>query len=248
MPLVLDWGLETFATIAKHDGDSTGIKNPRFLKKELKQLKTKQRSLSRKKRGSNNGKKCRKAVAKLHAKVANRRKEFLHQTTAKLVKDSGYIAVEKLNVKNMSAEGGAYKKGLNREILSASPGMFHQMLKYKAEEAGIEWIEIPTRQVKPSQTCHACGRQEKKELAQRKHACVCGAFCTRDENAAKVILNWALTGNATGQELAKWWRGGAGRLDEARNSAYSCVSNLGGRSSSESIFILSSRNNVGSHR
>jgi putative transposase len=113
------------------------------------------------------------------------------------------IAVEDLNIKGMSAHGGAYKKGLNREILSAAPGMFHQMLKYKAEEAGIEWIEIPTQKVKPSQTCHACGKQEKKELAQRKHECVCGALCSRDANAAKVILNWALLGNATGQELSR---------------------------------------------
>jgi putative transposase len=162
----------------------------------------KQQNLSRKKRGSNNRKKAKIAVAKLHAKVANNRKEFLHQTTARIVKTSALIAVEKLNIKNMSAEGGAYKKGLNREILSAAPGMFHQMLKYKAEEAGIEWIEIPTREVKPSQTCHACGRQEKKPLAQRKHDCGCGAQCTRDENAARVILNWALSGNASGQELA----------------------------------------------
>jgi len=191
-----------FATIAKYDGDNTAIKNPRLLRKQLKNLKAKQQNLSRKKRGSNNRKKARKAVATLHAKVANCRKEFLHQTTAEIVKTSALIAVEKLNVKNISAYGGGHKKGLNREILSAAPGMFHQMLKYKAEEAGVEWIEIPTRQVKPSQTCHACGLQEKKPLAQRKHECGCGAHCTRDANAAKVILNWALSGNATGQELA----------------------------------------------
>lgn len=62
--------------------------------------------------------------------------------------------------------------------------MFHQMLKYKAEEADIEWIEIPTREVKPSQTCHMCGHQERKPLAVRKHDCGCGAQCMRDENAA----------------------------------------------------------------
>jgi len=127
----------------------------------------------------------------------------MHQITAQIVGRSSLIAVETLNTKGMSAHGGVRKKGLNREILSAAPGMFHQMLKYKAEEAGIEWIEIPTRQVKPSQTCHACGRQEKKPLTQRKHDCGCGAHCTRDENAAKVILNWALVANATGQELAR---------------------------------------------
>ena len=199
----IDWGLQTFATIAKHDESLSEIENPRILRKNLKSLQSKQRALSRKQRGSQNRKKARAAVAKLHGQVANSRKEFLHQTTAIIVKNSSLIAVETLNVKGMSSEGGARKKGLNREILSAAPGMFHQMLKYKAEEAGIEWIEIPTREVKPSQTCHGCGRQEKKPLWQRMHICICGVYCTRDENAARVILNWALYGNATGQELAR---------------------------------------------
>jgi putative transposase len=116
---------------------------------------------------------------------------------------SSLISVESLNTLSMSASGGNRKKGLNREILSAAPGAFHQMLKYKAEEAGIEWIEVPTRQVKPTQTCHGCGRQEKKPLSQRWHSCVCGVSCSRDENAAKVILNWALFGSASGQELSR---------------------------------------------
>lgn len=198
----IDWGLETFATVSSSDHSCSAIQNPRTLRKKLKLLKSKQRSLSRKKQGSNNRKRARQQVAKLHRTVANQRKEFLHQTTHQLVRDAGLIAVEQLNIKNMTASGGAHKKGLNREILSAAPSGFHQMLRYKAEEAGTEWIEIPTRTVKPSQTCHGCGRQEKKLLSVRQHVCPCGAFCGRDENAAKVILNWALFGNATGQELA----------------------------------------------
>ena len=198
----IDWGLETFATIAKHDGDVEEVANPRLLRNQLKDLRSKQRALSRKKRGSNNRKRAKEKVAKLHSQVANARKEFLHQTTSKIVKSSSLIAVEQLSVVGMSSHGGSYKKGLNREILSAAPNMFHQMLKYKAEEAGIEWIEINTRAVKPSQTCHRCGRQAKKKLYERRHSCVCGADCSRDENAARVILHWALFGNANGQELA----------------------------------------------
>ncbi len=198
----IDWGLETFATIAKHDGSAEKIANPRIVRKHLQDLRVKQRALSRKKHGSNNRKRAKAKVAKLHSQVANARKEFLHQTTARIIKSASVIAVEQLNVAGMSSKGGSYKKGLNREILSAAPSMFHQMLKYKAEEAGIEWIEIATRAVKPSQTCHGCGRQEKKPLSQRWHTCVCGVSCSRDENAARVILNWALFGNATGQELA----------------------------------------------
>ena len=208
----IDWGLETFATVSNSDSSISVIANPRILRKKLKELKSKQQSLSKKKLGSNNRKRARKQVTKLHLKVANGRKDFLHQTTNKLVRDSALIAVEQLNVKNMTASGGAYKKGLNREILSAAPSGFHQMLRYKAEEAGTRWIEIPTKIVKPSQTCHGCGQQEKKLLSVRRHVCSCGAVCGRDENAAKVILNWALYGNATGQELA-WC--GAGTLVSA---------------------------------
>ena len=198
----IDWGLETYATIANHDDTYRKIANPRFLRKKLKELKQKQKKLSKKKLRSTNRKKARIKVAALHAKVANQRKDFLHQTTAGLVKESALIAIEKLSTKNMSSNGGAYKKGLNREILSAAPGAFHQMLKCKAEEAGIELIEIPTRQVKPSQTCSSCGHQEKKLLSVRKHDCACGAKLGRDENAARVILNWAFFDNATGRESA----------------------------------------------
>ena len=198
----IDWGLETFATVSDSDNSISTIANPRTLRKKLKVLKIKQRSLSDKKLGSNNRKRARQQVAKLYLKVANQRKDFLHQITNKLVRDSALIAIEQLNIKNMTASGGAYKKGLNREILSAAPSGFHQMLRYKAEEAGTQWIEIPTKRVKPSQTCHGCGRQEKKLLSVRSHVCFCGTVCGRDENAAKVILNWALYGNATGHELA----------------------------------------------
>ncbi len=208
-------GLETFATIAKHDRSTDRIENPRLLKKRLKDLRLAQRDLARKKRGSQNGKRSKKLVAKIHRQVANKRKEFFHQTTAKIVASSALIAVEQLNVKGMSSHGGAHKKGLNREILSAAPHAFHQMLKYKAEEAGIEWIEILTRKAKPSQTCHGCGRERKKSLAERMHECICGIRCTRDENAARVILHWALFGRAPGQELA--WCGELALADSVKH-------------------------------
>ena len=217
----IDWGLETFATVSSSDNTCSAIQNPRTLRKKLKLLRARQQSLSKKKLGSNNRKRSRQQLAKLHRKVANQRKEFLHQTTNQLVRDSALIAIEQLNIKNMTASGGAYKKSLNREILSAAPTGFHQMLKYKAEEAGLEWIEIPTRIVKPSQTCHGCGRQEKKLLSVRQHRCSCGIACGRDENAAKVILNWALYGNARGQELA--WCGAEALASAVKHETPSIV-------------------------
>ena len=60
------------------------------------------------------------------------------------------------------------------------------------EEAGGIWVDVPTRKVKPSQTCPVCGHQEKKELSQRVHLCSeCGHTEGRDTAAARVMLNWA---------------------------------------------------------
>jgi len=203
LALGIDWGVETFATLAKSDGQYERIENPRYLKKSLSQLKKVQRDLSRKKRGSQNRKKIIRKVRKIHEKVAEQRKNHLHQTSAAIVSQSCFIATEELAVKNMTAFGGSYKKGLNREILSTAPGMFFSFLKYKAEEAGIFWKEIPTQQVKPSQTCSNWSKQEKKTLAQRQHQCGCRVSLGRDENAARVILNWAFIHHASGWEPSR---------------------------------------------
>lgn len=201
----MDWGLETFATVCSGEDDTLSVPNPRFLDKPQRQkLKILQQAVSSKKNKRSNNR--RKAVALLAAesrRIANCRKDFLHKTSADLVKQYGLIATEQLNVKNMTASGGEYKKGLNRSILDTAPSTFLNLLKTKAEEAGSLWVEVPTCQVKPSQTCHLCGFQRKKSLSERKHQCSCGASCSRDENAARVMLNWALVGNVTGQELSE---------------------------------------------
>ncbi len=165
-------------------------------------LRRRQRALARKQRGSKSREKARAAVAAFHEKLANQRRDFLHKKTAALVEQLGVIATETLKVKNMTASGGSRKKGLNREILSTAPALFLQMLRAKAEEAGVAWLEVPTQTVKPSQTCSGCGRQEKKTLAERTHRCACGTVLGRDENAARVMLNWAL--RASGREPARW--------------------------------------------
>jgi putative transposase len=200
-----DWGVETFATVATSDGRFDEIQNPRFLRKSLRKLKSAQRSLARKKKNSKNRNQARMEVGRHHRKVAHQRKNFAHQVSAQFVKDSALIATESLNVKNMTTSGGNYKKGLNREILNTAPATLISFLKYKAEEAHIHWIEVPTRQVKPSQTCSGCGDQEKKPLSKRVHSCQkCGLSLSRDQNSARVMLNWALFGSASGQKLACW--------------------------------------------
>jgi putative transposase len=198
-----DWGIHKFLVLHDSAGNTEEIDNPRHVKSVLPKLKKLQQSVSRKtNKSSKNCKKSIKKLAQTHAKIANRRKDFNHQQAAKIVKENGLIGAEMLSVKSMTKKGGIKKRSLNREILSTAPHQFYQLLKSKAEEAGTIWIDIPTREVKPSQTCYQCGIQKKKLLSERWHRCDCGANCNRDENAARVILNWALKW-VSGQELAE---------------------------------------------
>ncbi len=202
----LDWGVSEFATLALDDGSFEAVPNPRHLNEEAEQLREKQQKLSRlaraRKISKRASRKARKALARQHAKVAARRKDFLHKESARMAARHPVIATEELQVRNMtgSARGTmespgrmvAQKAGLNRSILDTAPATFLNMLRYKAEEAGSKFLEAPTRKLKPSQRCPSCGTVKKKSLAQRQHVCSCGCQLGRDQAAALVLLNWGL--------------------------------------------------------
>ena len=202
----LDWGVSTFATLALEDGSFVEVENPRHLDAEAEALREKSRGLStlgRARKISRRAlRKARKALARAHAKVAARRKDFLHKTTAQLAAIHPLVATEALAVRNMtaSARGSveapgrnvAQKAGLNRSILDAAPAAFLNMLRYKAEEAGSEYLEANTRRLKPSQRCPDCGTVRKKGLSDRQHDCSCGCSLGRDQAAALVLLRWGL--------------------------------------------------------
>jgi putative transposase len=208
----IDWGTTTFVTIVTEDNKQHLIENPRHFKKYDCQLKKAQRNLSRKKKGSKNRAKAKLRLVSCHERLANQRDDFLHQTSARIVRESKLVATEALNIKAMTAHGGAYKSGLNRSVLDTSPGKFFAFLEYKAADAGIPYIEIPTRKVKPSQSCSGCGAVQKKTLGERTHLCACcGLTLDRDVNAARVILNYALTGFVTGREPSPGVEGGVAR-------------------------------------
>lgn len=209
----LDWGVETFATLAYGPDDYAAVDNDRLLAEEQDALIEEQRALSRALRGkrSKAAKKKRKLVAKRHRKVANRRKNRIHQVTAKLVREHRLIVTEELSIKNMtgSAKGTveepgrnvAQKAGLNRSILDTAPGSFLLTLQTKAEEAGCEVILLNTRKHKPSQTCPCCGYVRKKPLSERQHHCErCGFVASRDQAAALAMLAAGL--KLTGREPA----------------------------------------------
>jgi putative transposase len=143
----IDWGTSKFLTIVDSFGNVAETKNPRLMKSVEDKLKRSHRVLSRRKKGSANRLKAKCKLVRIHEKLANKREDHLHKKSAQIVRSCRLIATEDLNVKAMTASGGAYKKGLNRSILDTSPGEFFAKLRYKAEEAGIQYERIPTRKV-----------------------------------------------------------------------------------------------------
>jgi putative transposase len=86
------------------------------------------------------------------------------------------------------------KVGLNKSILDVGFGMLKAAIKYKIEEGDGQFIEVPTKKVKPSQTCPNCGHQHPKTLADRIHQCSeCGYQQDRDIASAEVCLGWVWT-------------------------------------------------------
>jgi len=191
----VDFGINDWATF--DDGET--IANPRFIRKELARMTDLQRGQSRKQRGSVRHKRLGRQVAKLHKRIGNLRREFLHTTTTGMVSSCALLATEELHIQNMSRSTGRahdrparmvrQKAGLNRELLSAGLGIAHKMLAYKAVEAGTRLHVSNTRQLKPSQRCAACWEIVPKALTQRMHVCPhCGHTAPRDQNAALVVL------------------------------------------------------------
>jgi len=193
----IDLGIKTF--IVGSNGEA--FDNPKFLRKTISKLKYIQCKYSKYR-----GKRTRKELALLYELVANQRKDFLHKTSTRLIRENQSIVIEDLNIKGMTArckpvqdETGRYlpngqsrKSGLNRAITDASWGMLVTMLEYKAEWYGRNILRIG-RFDPSSKTCHACGSINKKlTLEDREWTCRCGVVLDRDVNAAINIKTFAL--------------------------------------------------------
>lgn len=174
----IDLGLKVFA----HCSDNVVIANPRIARKAERELRVKQRALSRCQRGSNRRKKVRDHLARVHRKIANTRNTWLHQQSAALINRADLIAVEDLKVANM-----VRNPTLARSISDASWSKFLGMIEYKAEKAGIQFVRVNPK--KTSQKCSGCGELVPKSLDVRVHACTCcGLVIDRDHNASLNIL------------------------------------------------------------
>lgn len=206
----IDLGCKSALSIT--DGENhRQIEAPKFLRnaeykiKQASKKKRRKQAPNRKKKikASRRWKRATAKVSKLTRKVACSRQNWVHQVAAEIVSGNSFVATEKLEVINMTrkAKKGKRKKqkaGLNKSILDVGFGMLRSTIKYKVEQIGGVFVEVPTKQVKPSQTCPKCGHQHKKTLDDRVHDCaVCGYIQDRDIAAAEVMLYWA-KGNLTG--------------------------------------------------
>ena len=191
----------TLTAVAFDNGDK--IDNPHFLakaqsdiRKTSKELRRKRKPSKRKAKASRRWKKARKKVSRLQNKVANKRQNWVHQVAAQIISANSLVATETLNVKNMTASSKSGKRkrqkaGLNRSILDVGFGMLRSAIKYKVEEAGGFFVEVPAQKVKPSQTCPQCLAQKKKALSERIHCCdQCGYTSDRDVASALVCINY----------------------------------------------------------
>jgi putative transposase len=182
----LDWGVVNFVTAS----DGSVVDQCQPLKQFLPKLARLQRRLARKKKFSQNWKKAKQCITKLHSKVANIRKDFVHKVSTDISKNHAVVFVEDLQVKNMSASAAgtkdkpgrmvAQKSGLNRSILDASPFELRRQLEYKLLWNGGSLFAVPPQNT--SRKCpkcqHASGENRK---SQSKFQCVnCGFSANAD--------------------------------------------------------------------
>ncbi|MES9539173.1 RNA-guided endonuclease TnpB family protein, partial [Actinomadura sp. NPDC000600] len=186
----VDVGLDHLLTL------STGekVSNPRHERRDRARLAKAQRRLARKAEGEGaNRAKARRKVARVHARIADRRRDHLHKLTTRLVRENQTIVIEDLAVGNMVKNGG-----LARAIADAAWSQFRSMLEYKARWYGREVIAID-RWFPSSKLCSVCGAlADEMPLNVREWTCDCGTTHDRDVNAAKNILAVGLTASVCG--------------------------------------------------
>lgn len=178
----IDVGLEKFATL------STGeqVANPRFFRTDEQALARAQRRMSKHDKGTPERAYHKRIVRRIHERIANRRKDFAHKLSRRLVSEFGMIVVEDLNIVRMVKH-----PTLAKSIADAAWNQLISYTQYKAEEAGAVCIQIDPRGT--SQRCSTCGVVVQKSLSVRVHQCPsCRLVIDRDLNAALNIVGVGL--------------------------------------------------------
>ncbi len=198
----IDAGIKCFAAFS----DGTMIQGVNSFRKHEDALAREQRKLSRKKKGSNNWKKQKRKISRLHHTIANVRSDFLHKLSTGISKNHARVFVEGLNIKNMSSSARGTiekpgrniraKSGLNKAILDQGWFELRRQLQYKLSWRGGQLVEVDYRYT--SQRCSSCGHTAKENRqSQAVFKCLaCGYEENADINAAKNILTVGQTGMA----------------------------------------------------
>ncbi len=177
--IAIDLGIKDVIVSSK--GLSSG--NPKHYRKYEKKLAKLQKRLAKKQKGSKNRDKARLKVAKLHAKIADCRRDFLHKLTIQLIRENQVVITESLAVKNMIKN-----HKLAKAIADVAWGELIRQLDYKASWYGRILVQVD-RFFPSSKRCHACGHVlDKLPLEIREWDCVCGSHNLRDYNAALNLL------------------------------------------------------------
>jgi putative transposase len=177
----IDVGLSAYYT----DSNGDTKENPHYFRKAEQKIKRLNRSLSRKKTGSNNRKEARQQLAKAHLKIQRQREDFARKEANALISSHDLIAFEDLQIRNM-----VKNRHLSKAISDAAWGIFLRWVIYYAKLHDIPCIAVPPHFT--SQDCSVCGKTVKKSLSVRTHICSCGTVLDRDHNAARNILQRAL--------------------------------------------------------
>lgn len=178
----IDVGLENFATLSTGDK----IANPRFFRHAENTLAKVQKKFSKAGKDTPERAYRHKTISHIHERITNRRKDFAHKLSRKLVNEYGVIIMEKLNVKGMLKNNY-----LAKSISDAAWFQLVQFISYKAECAGREMILVDP--CNTSKRCSHCGTIVDKALSDRIHSCpICGLVLDRDLNASYNILSLGL--------------------------------------------------------
>lgn len=180
-----DLGLKSFVVLS--DGQTIG--NPKFFRADEKKLAKAQRRHAKKKKGSKNREKARLKVARIHARIADRRSDFLQKLSTRLIRENQTICVESLAVKNM-----VKNRKLSKAISDVGWSAFVSQLEYKAHWYGRTLVKID-KWYPSSKRCFSCGHiLSSLSLDVRSWSCPeCGVHHDRDVNAAKNIHAVGLT-------------------------------------------------------
>jgi putative transposase len=190
----IDLGLTHFVVLS----DGRKVASPRFLRRAERKLRKAQRALSRKAKGSGNRDKARVRVAKVHARVTDSRRDWLHKESTRIIRENQAVYVEDLCIRGLA------RTRLAKSVHDAGWSAFTEMLEYKARKHGRTFAKIG-RFEPTSQVCSACGVKDgPKPLRIREWTCsACGVTHDRDVNAARNIVTAGRAGtlNACGDGI-----------------------------------------------